>query len=48
VLKFEAGTPTDDDSTADPETIGKNGTMCAVLMSDRQTIKINNMIIFKK
>jgi hypothetical protein len=24
MLKFVAGTPTDDDSTADPKTIGKN------------------------
>jgi len=48
VLKFVAGIPTDD-STEDPETIGKNGTVIKnVPTNDRLVRKINNMIIFKK
>jgi len=48
ILKFVAGSPTDDDSTADPNAIGKNGTVVLTEISkDTETMPINNEIIFK-
>jgi len=48
ILKLVAGSPTDEDSTADPNAIGKNGAVVLTeITKDTQTMPINNRIILK-